>query len=518
MSLPSNLLPSMVSSSSSSEITTGRKRYLDDLELPPLANSTHNSHKRVKTAGSSLPSSPSEQQHTFTSPNLSQPLIHQSSTSSTANSTFYQYQYLSHSESRYHSSVTKHSLDYPDTCINDEDWRYNLEFWINKNFPEKFHNLKTALKSDKPGFDLLNDAIFINELKDQVVDQSKPLDKTPKFTSHISRKMTASYNRDPASYSLYSSSSTSYSTNTSRFYSRASASPKAVLGKNGSLSEDEYAVPSSSAEPLRHTSTKQTKTPASASATPSSYYHARGTSATSLSASNYTYTNGQLLSPPMTNASLASSSSSSSAKLQHPLNSPKVSLPSLNVKGLSQTPNTAAYPHSPESLIHNQSKPMSSPVYRYQDSTTTTTSKDTSHSKPTSPTTSQPNSPNSSPSKANFVHTTPHKGPNHSYTIHQHHLHKRQCISCHSDQSPCWRPSWSLSAGQLCNSCGLRYKKTGARCTNSQCGRIPAKGEWTSMKSKGKVNIHDADGVHKGYKCLHCDSEVEVKVKNDPKP
>ncbi|KAK9345700.1 hypothetical protein V1522DRAFT_106624 [Lipomyces starkeyi] len=41
--------------------------------------------------------------------------------------------------------------------------------------------------------------------------------------------------------------------------------------------------------------------------------------------------------------------------------------------------------------------------------------------------------------------------------------HNRRCISCGSDQSPCWRPSWSIEAGQLCNSCGLRYKKTGAR-------------------------------------------------------
>lgn len=36
----------------------------------------------------------------------------------------------------------------------------------------------------------------------------------------------------------------------------------------------------------------------------------------------------------------------------------------------------------------------------------------------------------------------------------------RVCVSCHSSDSPCWRPSWSpRKQDQLCNSCGLRYKK-----------------------------------------------------------
>ncbi|CDK24198.1 unnamed protein product [Kuraishia capsulata CBS 1993] len=93
----------------------------------------------------------------------------------------------------------------------------------------------------------------------------------------------------------------------------------------------------------------------------------------------------------------------------------------------------------------------------------------------------------------------------------------RVCISCQSNQSPCWRPSWSVVEGQLCNSCGLRYKKTGARCLNRKCLRIPAKGEWSFMKSKGKTNaiLYDDEGVKTGsmlaYKCLHCDGVVEVE-------
>lgn len=84
----------------------------------------------------------------------------------------------------------------------------------------------------------------------------------------------------------------------------------------------------------------------------------------------------------------------------------------------------------------------------------------------------------------------------------------RVCISCGSDQSPCWRPSWAIKEGQLCNSCGLRYKKTAARCLNKECKKIPAKGEWSLMQSKGKV--HFEDGSH-CYSCLDCGYKVEVR-------
>lgn len=81
---------------------------------------------------------------------------------------------------------------------------------------------------------------------------------------------------------------------------------------------------------------------------------------------------------------------------------------------------------------------------------------------------------------------------------------KRTCLSCGSNQSPCWRPSWNLSEGQLCNSCGLRYKKTGARCVSETCLRIPAKGEFNLIKSKANNKVCD-------YKCLKCGSGIEVK-------
>lgn len=120
---------------------------------------------------------------------------------------------------------------------------------------------------------------------------------------------------------------------------------------------------------------------------------------------------------------------------------------------------------------------------------------------------SPPTSPNGLPAvPQGSVPTFPtHTG--HTTTFHC----KRRCISCGSDQSPCWRPSWSASAGQLCNSCGLRYKKTNARCLTPGCGRIPAKGEWVSMKN---LATKDAVTGRMQYKCLYCNGEVEVEDKH----
>lgn len=80
-------------------------------------------------------------------------------------------------------------------------------------------------------------------------------------------------------------------------------------------------------------------------------------------------------------------------------------------------------------------------------------------------------------------------------------------MSCSLEQLPCWRPSWLVAEGQLCNSCGLRYKKTQARCLNMACKKIPAKGEWALMQSKGLVRFSDGT---EGYSCLECSSRVLV--------
>ncbi|SCU77594.1 LAMI_0A01684g1_1 [Lachancea mirantina] len=89
----------------------------------------------------------------------------------------------------------------------------------------------------------------------------------------------------------------------------------------------------------------------------------------------------------------------------------------------------------------------------------------------------------------------------------------RTCISCHSSDSPCWRPSWTdRKQDQLCNSCGLRYKKTHARCLNANCRKIPSKGEMAIMKANGLVRHTQNDGtIVEGLSCLFCNNIVEIK-------
>lgn len=87
----------------------------------------------------------------------------------------------------------------------------------------------------------------------------------------------------------------------------------------------------------------------------------------------------------------------------------------------------------------------------------------------------------------------------------------RKCVSCHSNDSPCWRPSWSgKKQDQLCNSCGLRYKKTHTRCLNEGCRKIPTKGELSIMKANGIHRQQRDDGtIIEGYRCLFCNSIAE---------
>lgn len=116
------------------------------------------------------------------------------------------------------------------------------------------------------------------------------------------------------------------------------------------------------------------------------------------------------------------------------------------------------------------------------------------------------------------THTSPRRDKTMSHT-HHHHPHGalRKCVSCDSQDSPCWRPSWSKRRqDQLCNSCGLRYKKTKTRCLNMECKKIPTKGELNIMKSQGKVsgpvaNNPDVVTPVVGYRCLFCNSITETQ-------
>ncbi|CAN6621992.1 hypothetical protein TRVA0_008S03070 [Trichomonascus vanleenenianus] len=117
--------------------------------------------------------------------------------------------------------------------------------------------------------------------------------------------------------------------------------------------------------------------------------------------------------------------------------------------------------------------------------------------------------PDSAPSLPTTPPLSPELATSHSHSSsHKYSDSRRRCISCGSDQSPCWRPSWSPTAGQLCNSCGLRYKKTGARCVSKECGRIPAKGEWVTMKRNAIAQSASTGKLL--YLCLNCGGRVEV--------
>ncbi|ODV73405.1 DNA-binding transcription repressor ASH1 CYBJADRAFT_162779 [Cyberlindnera jadinii NRRL Y-1542] len=301
------------------------------------------------------------------------------------------FKYLTQND-RYSTTGSLYAMDYPDTCVNDDDWRLHLEVWIERNFPEMFHKLKNFLRYDKPGFELLNDAIFLTELKEQL----EKVKRVPCFNSKISKKMvTKKVNPYYKSFSDHSGSGDNKPTMT-RWTQSSPIAPQPVL----------VTEPKS---PLEN---------------------------------NYVYSVQTPMSSPISTTTQQISPSSKRWSGHHKLNEQVV-------------------------LKTND-----------------------------------------------FIHTQNHKGPNHSYTIHHHHQNKRKCISCGSDQSPCWRPSWSTSAGQLCNSCGLRYKKTGARCISKSCCRIPAKGEWATMKARGKKTFTKEDGsVVQAYACLNCNGEVEVKDK-----
>lgn len=394
-------------SSSSHDSTFNRKRFLDDDDLL-------DSNKKSRTAPPSPPLmssfrskslSPSPPSSSFSLPTPITP----HATIHSANAAKTKLPSISHITSKLDSKKdlkylsqntrygnTNHALDYPDTCVNDDDWRLNLEVWIEKNFPEKFSNLKNVLRFDKPGLDLLNDAIILTELKEKLDQQ---ICRKPSFNSKISKKMMSPNSRKNYIFQK---------------------KPAEVISD-----EESYGV---------------------------------------LNQWNHS------LSPISQHASI-----------------------------------NRQEPTSPQYNYTYQTTQPSSPIQQYASPTKTKVSSPTWNGYQENPVLLKTET---------FIHTQNHKGLNHTYTIHHHNMSKRKCISCGSDQSPCWRPSWSTTAGQLCNSCGLRYKKTGARCTIDSCRRIPAKGEWAAMKQRGKIEVLAADGSKTvGYGCLSCGGDVEVKEK-----
>ncbi|CAG8573616.1 13576_t:CDS:2 [Ambispora leptoticha] len=76
------------------------------------------------------------------------------------------------------------------------------------------------------------------------------------------------------------------------------------------------------------------------------------------------------------------------------------------------------------------------------------------------------------------------------------------CASCRTKSTPCWRPGWRPDLF-LCNSCGLRYKKTKCVCPNLDCRYIPLKSEFNAMFKKQKNG-----DISETKRCCKCQSYV----------
>ncbi|GJJ78696.1 hypothetical protein EMPS_11055 [Entomortierella parvispora] len=64
---------------------------------------------------------------------------------------------------------------------------------------------------------------------------------------------------------------------------------------------------------------------------------------------------------------------------------------------------------------------------------------------------------------------------------------RKHCEACGAEETPCWRPGYDANS-VLCNSCGLRYKKSGVYCTAVGCKYIPLKAEFAAMEEDRKKN------------------------------
>ncbi|KAF9358489.1 DNA-binding transcription repressor [Mortierella sp. AD094] len=59
----------------------------------------------------------------------------------------------------------------------------------------------------------------------------------------------------------------------------------------------------------------------------------------------------------------------------------------------------------------------------------------------------------------------------------------KRCEACGASETPCWRPGYTAHSA-LCNSCGLRYKKSNVFCAKVGCKYIPLKTEYAAMEAE----------------------------------
>ncbi|KAF9089435.1 DNA-binding transcription repressor [Mortierella sp. AD031] len=83
----------------------------------------------------------------------------------------------------------------------------------------------------------------------------------------------------------------------------------------------------------------------------------------------------------------------------------------------------------------------------------------------------------------------------------------KRCEACGASETPCWRPGYTAHSA-LCNSCGLRYKKSNVYCSKEGCKYIPLKTEYAAM---------DAERTNHGRNhllCQKCRSPVALPTVN----
>ncbi|KAG0355111.1 DNA-binding transcription repressor [Gamsiella multidivaricata] len=81
----------------------------------------------------------------------------------------------------------------------------------------------------------------------------------------------------------------------------------------------------------------------------------------------------------------------------------------------------------------------------------------------------------------------------------------KHCEACGANDTPCWRPGYIVNT-VLCNSCGLRYKKSNVFCTKVECKYIPLKTEYASMEAD-RVK-HERDHLV----CIQCKGRVALPI------
>ncbi|KAF9352661.1 DNA-binding transcription repressor [Mortierella sp. NVP85] len=81
----------------------------------------------------------------------------------------------------------------------------------------------------------------------------------------------------------------------------------------------------------------------------------------------------------------------------------------------------------------------------------------------------------------------------------------KHCEACGAKETPCWRPGY-IPNTVLCNSCGLRYKKSNVFCTKVTCKYIPLKTEYANMEADRLENRRDH------LICIQCKGRVALPI------